>query len=340
MIEHSSGSTHEVPGMTDAEKDFGATGSSSSLFTPAKPRKGRPITGGFSTDLDVDVGYATGVDTVAVKDVDALIKSAGSKIDSKLVAVIRHVATDKFVFSALDSFLNKDGGKIEAWSKGGHYDGDHKPPTLSIGLGTSDLDVRSTFVHELLHYVFDKKDSVLAESESSGGADHPAIEAIETRYAIIDLIRSGKAPLDKKIESDFGQFLKGDDYFPKMRDAIAKDDRSGLTALVAQPDFVKKTVSSGLLTEASSLNFKSSTPEYHYTADQFRDLAFIWAQNAAIVRHAMKTAAAVADKTKTPLKDVFATADWQKEMNAFLDAFVKGLRKDRTKGAVSLEAKL
>lgn len=341
VIEHSSGSTYEVPGMTDAETEFGASGSSSSLLTPAKPRAGRPITGGFKTGLDVDIGYATGVDTVASKDVDALIKSAGKKIDPKLLPVIRHVATDKFVFNALDSFLNKDGGKIEAWNNNsGHYDGDNSPPTLSIGIATGEEDLRATFVHELLHYVFDKSDSVLAESKSSGGADHPAIEAIEARYVIVDLIRSGKSPLDKKIEDDFGRFLKGDDYFTKMQDAIAKDDRSGLKALVAQSDFVKKTVSTGLLGEASSLNFKTTTPEYHYTADQFRDLGFIWAQNAAIVRHAMKTAAAVADKTKTPLKDVFATAAWQKEMSTFLDAFVKGLRKDRTKGVVSLEAKL
>lgn len=180
----------------------------------------------------------------------------------------------------------------------------------------------------------------MAEVKDAGGADHPAIEAIEARYVIVDLIRSGKSPLDKKIEDDFGGFLKGDDYFAKMKDAIAKDDRKGLQSLVASADFMKQTVSSGLLPTASALNFKFSNDHYNYNADQFHDLGFIWAQNAAIVRHAMKTAVAVADKTNTPLKDVFATAEWKKQMSAFLGAFVKGLGKDRTKGVVSLETKL
>lgn len=341
VIVHKTGTTYVVPGFKSDEKEFGASGASSSLLAPAKPRAGRPITGGFKTDLDVDVGFATGVDTTAAKDVDALVKSNADRIDKTLVPVLRHIAEDKFVLAALKSFLETEKGKIEAWSEGGHYDGDKSPPTLSIGTSKGEEDTRRTFVHELLHYVFDKSDSVVGEAKDSGGADHPAVIALETRFLIIDLIRSGKSPLDPKIDSAFGMFLKGDDYFALMNDAIAKDDRAGLKALVAKPEFMKAVVSTGLLPEVSKTAVKySGGDHYYYTPDQLRDLAFIWAQNAAIVRHAMKTAAAVADSTNTPLKDVFAKPEWQKQMNTFLSGFVMGLRKGRTKGVTSLEAGL
>jgi outer membrane protein OmpA-like peptidoglycan-associated protein len=340
VIEHESGSRHPVPGMPAGETEFGASGPSSSLLAPAKRRAGRPIGGGFKTDLDVDIGFATGVETAADPEIETMIKSAGKRIDPALLPALRHVARDRFVLGALKSFLEKDKGKIEALESGGHYDGDHSPPTLSIGTSEGDVETNKTMVHELLHYVFDKSDSVVGEAKDNAGADHPAVEAIEARFLIVDLIRSGQPPLHKKLDSAFGEFLKGDDMFPKMQEAIAKDDRKGLAALVAKPEFMKQTVSSGLLYPAARLTTKTGGDEYDYTAKQFRDLAFIHAQNAAIVRHAMKTASAIAGRTNTPLKSVFASAEFQKEMNAFLAAFVKGLRKNRTQGVTSLEASL
>jgi len=335
VIEHRSGSTFQVPGLYQSESAFGASGVTSSLTAPATRRQtGRPVTGGFSDDLDVDTAFATGVDTAATREVESLVRSAGNRIDARLVAAMQAVAADRFVFRALRTFLETDNGRLVAWEKdSGRYDGDSLPPTINVGITGGALDTRTTLVHELLHYVFDKTDTVLGESQDSGGADHPAIAAIESRFLIIDLIRSGHAPLHEKIRSSFGQFVRGRDFFPVMEAAIAQNDSAALRAAVNDPAFVRTTVSSGLMPEASGLAFPAGPTTYHYTATQFRDLAFIWAQNATIVRRAMVTAADVAQRRNISLNQAFTSSEWRTAMATFLARFVAELRRNPRGGA-------
>ncbi len=341
IIEHRSGSTIQVPGLDRDESEFGAGGATSSLMAPAaRPRQGRPITGGFSDDLRVDTAFGTGVKRATGPEIKSLIQSAGSRIDPHLLRAVRKVSTDRFVFRALRTFLETDKGRLVAWKNGGRYLGNKRPPTIYVGTAGGALDTHVTLVHELLHYVFDKADTVLGEVRDSGGADHPAIDAIEERFLIIDLIRSGQPPFHKKTRWSFGGYLKGQDYFPAMEAAIARNDPAALRAAVDDAKFVRTTVSSGVLTPASFLKFPAGPTTYHPTPDQLRDLAFIWAQNAVIVRRAMKTAATVSTRTGTPLKDVFAHSDFQQEMATFLRRFVGALRRDRTRGVVSLERRL
>lgn len=343
QIEHrTSGSVYEVPGIYGSESEFGASGVTSSLTAPASSRRaGRPVAGGFAEDLSVDVGFGTGVEATASTDVEALIRSAGDRIAPQLRPAVRVVATDRFVFLALRSLLETDGGSLVAWNNdSGYYDGDSLPPRVNVGIAGGELDTRTTLVHELLHYVFDRLDSVLGEARDVGGADHPAIEAIETRFLIVHLIRSGQSPLHDRLDSAFGRFVRGRDFFTAMREAIARNDRAALLAAVNDPEFVRTTVRSGLLPEASGLGFPPRADEYRYTGAQFRDLAFIYAQNAVIVRHAMRTAADVSGRTGTQLRDVFATADWRREMERFLAALVAALRRDRTSGVASRAGRL
>ena len=342
LIEHRSGSTYQVPGLYHSESEFGASGATSSLMAPAAERRqGRPVTGGFADDLDVDTAFGTGAERTAAPEVEALVRSARDRIDPRLLPAMQEVSTDRFVFRALRTFLETDNGRLVAWDNdGGRYDGDSLPPTINVGIAGGALDTRSTLVHELLHYVFDKADAVLGEARDTGGADHPAIAAIETRFLIIDRIRSGQPPLHEKIRSSFGQFLQGRDFFPAMEEAIAQNDPAALRAAVDDPAFVRTTVSSGLLPSASGLRFPAGPTTYHYTADQFRDLAFIWAQNAVIVRRAMRTAGDISTRTGTPLPEVFGHSAWQQEMATFLSRFVGELRRGRTRGVVSLESRL
>ncbi|MGQ3685015.1 MAG: hypothetical protein ACUBOA_08460 [Candidatus Loosdrechtia sp.] len=342
IIEHRSGSIYEVPGLYQSEAEYGASGVTSSLTASATQRQaGRPVTGGFAEELALDTGFATGVETATAREVESLARSAGNRIDPRLVPSMQAVATDRFVYRALRTFLETDNGRLVAWNNdSGRYDGDSLPPTINVGIAGGALDTRTTLVHELLHYVFDKADTVIGEARDTGGADHPAIIAIESRFLIIDLIRSGHPPLHEKIRSSFGQFLQGRDFFPVMEESIARNNHVALRATVDDPAFVRSTVSSGLLPTASALAFPSGPTRYHYTADQFRDLAFIWAQSAVIVRRAMRTAVDVSNRTGTPLRDVFGHADWRREMESFLDRFVGALRRDRTRGVVSLEARL
>jgi hypothetical protein len=345
VIEHKSGSRFAVPGISAGESDFGATREpSTSLQQQVPTRAKQPITGGFKEPLSLTVGFGTRARFPDAGTVAALVRSAGKQIDPKLASAVTAVAEDKYVQRLLRSFLLRDGGKLVGTDDdSGHYDGE-SPPTITVGFAGGPLDTRSTLVHELLHYAFDKSDSMLAEARSSSGADHPAIEAIEARFVIIDLIRSGKPPLDKKLDDRFGRFLAGGvDAFPKMQDAITKNDSAALAAAVDDPAFVTLVVKSGLLSEASALKFITKPSEkdlFRYRPEQFRDLAFIWTQNAAIVRRAMKTAIAVAAKTGKPLADAFATNEFKTAMATFLRAFVKELQRDPRQGPSALERKL
>ncbi|CAB1081488.1 hypothetical protein D1AOALGA4SA_9139 [Olavius algarvensis Delta 1 endosymbiont] len=339
VIEHTSGSRYEVPGIRAGQADFAATGATLSLEQPGPRREGRPITGGFDESLSIGAGFATGVETTADSDVTSLIRTAGSRVDARLVPAITAAARDRYVFRALNSFLTRDNGRLIAILSGGHYDGE-SPPTIKVGTDEGPLDTRQTLVHELLHYVFDKSDSIINEARDTGGADHPTIEALETRYLLTDLIRSGQSPLHESIRSKFGQYITNDDLFPQMQEAIDDNKPARLSRIVSQSAFVTTAVSSGLLPTASSYHFESDAPSYRYTADQFRDLAFLWAQNAMIVRRSMREAAAIAQRLGIPLRDVFATAEWQRAMSAFLSSFVRALQRNPQQGVVALESRL
>ena len=340
-IDHMSGSHHGVPRLGSGTSDFGATTSpTTSLQRPAPPAAGRPITGGFPSPLSLTVGYGTRARFPSAGVADALIRAHSAQIDPLLEPGVREIAEDKYVLRALRSYLSTDHGRFVATASGGHYDG-ASPPTIEVGTSGGALDTRVTLFHELLHYVFDRSDSVLAEASSSGGADHPAIEALQTKFTIIELIRAGQPPLDASIESAFGRFLAGSaDRFPLMRDAITRDDPGALTAAVGS-GFVTTVVSSGLLGEASSLGFlPGASSSYVMMPDQFRDLAFVWAQCAVIVRRAMVRAAAIARRLRVRLADVFARAEWQSEMSTFLRSFVRELQSNPRQGVAALEARL
>jgi len=339
VIEHRSGSRYEVPGIRAGQTDFTATGATLSLEQPGPRREGRPITGGFDESLSISAGFATGVETTADSAVTNLIRTAGNRVDARLVPAVTAVVRDRFVFRALNSFLTRDNGRLVAALSGGHYDAE-SPPTIRVGTGEGPLDTRQTLVHELLHYVFDKSDSIISEARDGGGADHPTIKALETRYLLTDLIRSGQSPLHESIRDQFGQFITNDDLFPQMQEAIDTNNPSRLSRIVSQSGFVTTAVSSGLLPTASGYHTKSEGKGYRHTADQFRDLAFLWAQNAMIVRRSMREAAAVAQRLGIPLRDVFATAEWRRAMSTFLASFVRALQRNPQQGVVGLESRL
>jgi hypothetical protein len=68
-----------------------------------------------------------------------------------------------------------------------------------------------------------------------------------------------------------------------------------------------------------------------------RDLAFVWAQNAAIVRRAMTEAMAVARREGITLRATFGRPSRQTAMSQFLRSFVKELQRDPRQGVLALE---
>jgi hypothetical protein len=331
-IEHKSGSKHAVPGVSAKDKAFGATASPTSLQRPARDLTS-PVKGGFDQPLSLTIGFATGARFPGAGVAQKLVDGAGKRVDPLLKDALLAVCEDKYVYHAVKTFLG-EGGKFVAWASGGKYEAT-SPPVINVGTGEGPLDTRSSLIHELMHYVFDKSDSLVAEIEAD--AEHPAIAAIETRFVLIDLIRSGEPPLHDKVENAFGRFLKGKDFFPRMEQAIADDDQEALKDIVTGTGFLPAVVGSGLLGEASGLAFSAKGEDYSYTPDQFRDLAFVWAQNATIVKRAMTEAVRVAETLGVPLKDAFGTKEWRAAMEAFLRSFVLELQKDPGRGAPDVE---
>jgi len=333
-IPHVSNRTFTVPGLREGATAFGATGATLSQTRAATRKKDRPITGGFAEPLSLEAGFGLRAEASDAAEVRGVIAAAGSRVPAALAGPLAQVARDRFYLCALRSFLEKDGGRFEY---PGHGRYDYKsPPTITIG-DEGVEKTRSTLFHELLHYVLDRMDAEVAEGVDSGGADHPLILALETRFQIVEMIRSGRPPVDDSVSRTFGEFIKGHDTLPAVRDAIRDNDGPRLLAAVEDPAFVTTAVSGGVLAPAAALEMRKAAGEYVTPPAGFRDLAFIWAQNAVIVRRAMREAVSLSLKLGVPLKDVFGREEWHGRMDAFIRNFVAAVARDPTQDPVALE---
>lgn len=338
-ITHQSGRVYEVPGILSDESEFKGTGVPSAFEQKGSRRKGRPITGGFKDEIALTTAFATFTETTEDKKAKDLIKKAGSKIDPQLIPIVTHVIRDKFIYNALNSFLFKDNGKLVAWPSGGRYDF-KKPPTIAVGMGGGVHEIRVTFVHELMHYIFDKKDSVLSESPDGGGADHPAISALETRFLIIDLIRAGKPPFSKTIDDNISKYIKGGNLILKIQEAVKNNDKEKLERIVGGSGFIKDIVARGVFSTSTGLVFPDRPDSYKHTPEQFKEMGYIWAQNAAVIRKSMLEAIRISKKNNIPLSKVFETNEWKQAMIGFTGFYFASLKAFPKMSPVTLANKM
>jgi hypothetical protein len=338
-VHHRDGSNHAVPGIPANASDFSATGAA---IAPGTRRADHPITGGFTESVSLLAGFGTGAQATPTADIDALISAAGSRIPPTLVSVVRAVAADLYLYRVLHSYFTRDNGRLGVGY--GHYNAQN-PPTTTIGVdgdgnAETPFEARRTLMHEMLHYALDRLDASVGEARDPSGADHHLISALEARYVMIALIRSGQAPFHQNIESFFGRFLTNGDRYAEIRRAVSTNNPALLRGTVNQTDFVTTAVASGLLSAASSLRLPASMGAYSYTGPQFQDLAYVSAQNAVIMRRAMLAAADIAQRRGVALSAVFALPEWRAAMETFIGRYVGALERFPDDGAVGASSGL
>lgn len=337
LISHRSGSLFRVPGLPDSTTAFTPSSVQTSLERTGD-RSGSPVTGGFGTSLFLARSFGTGARRATAAAVNWLIRSHASQIDSALVAPALDVASDAHVYHALHAFLVGDHGRLVAWPSGGLYE-ETTPPRINVGTGGGATDTRATLVHELLHYVFDRADSIL-RARNSGGADHHVISAIEAKFVLVHLLRSGQAPFHTKLQNAFGIFV-GHDFYADIQAAVRANDAQALQRAVADPLFERLTVASGVLPSASSvaaIGRGMFDDRFLDTPDLLRDLAYIYSQLAAIMQRAMTDAIAIAASQGLSLAAVFSSAAYRQAISAFVDDFVGTLQSQPARSATALAA--
>lgn len=221
-----------------------------SLFLPKKDNLKSPeISGGFSQDLNIYNRFGTFVEETLDKNLENLLLKYKDRlqVNDHLKNIVKNLSKDKYIFIALSQFF-EDGGVIKPGR--GYYNRN----SLEIEFGYHENPNRntSTLYHELLHYIFDKKDADLFESSDTGGADHYAISPLEERFNIINAINQGNIPLSENIRNLYG-FTSAGKAGDEIKKYLEDEDLLGLNAYLLSDDFYRNYVHSSMVEPLSSL---------------------------------------------------------------------------------------
>ncbi|MBI2069054.1 MAG: hypothetical protein HYT79_00485 [Elusimicrobia bacterium] len=333
---HYSGDSWRFPGRSAATGDYMPSGSNS-LFDRASTLRPDRATGGFSDDLKIETSYAAFLGRIPSAQIDDVFRRYRRKIDAneRFRNALRRLMEDRSFFLAAKDFL-QNGGRFEAWEFGGRYDWPSK--TLGIGLGCNEgsfcepvLEPDTTLVHELLHYIFDKRDSVLYEAADVGGADHQAIAPLEERFRIAMLISLGRSPLNENAINGLYGFTSSGRLGEQTQALIDRGDPEALGRFVESDAFYTNYVHSGMVSTLSS-NAVGAEGDYIFTDAQVRDLAYLWAINATILRESFRLAAAMMRSSTTTWEATFANGDYGMRFGSFMGAFIGRLQLNPSSG--------
>jgi len=331
-VTHRDGDSWSFPGRADSNEYLPS--GQNSLFQPGSVRREGGASGGFSQDLEITSSYGMSVRKTSPSEIEKFLQQFDKQIsrNSALRQGLEKVLEDRFVFYAMNNFLENK-GKFNVWPSGGHYDREHK--TLSIGVACNKDSIKcipflapqSTIFHELLHYVFDRYDSIIAEVETSGGADHSVIAPIEERFIIVSIIRNGEPPLHRAISGLYGYTYKG-----KLGNAIESHldsgDLAALKALVESDAFLTNYVHSSLTRLLSANEYGQNNSEegktYTFPIEQIQDIVHLWAYNAAILQQSLRLAITM---TQHPAnwEITFSSPEYQAQFEQFLTTLVSKL---------------
>ncbi len=181
----------EWPGMAGGE-DYSPSGTDPLITKTHGDVNYREVSGGFGIDTKLETKFGTFFDQVDEDDIEDLLKKHQDKLRhaKDLQPTLKKVLRDKYIFSVFRIFLEKYNGELEAWPNGGKYDNEGQK-RLNVGMNAPD----TTFVHELLHFVFDAYDSDTMEHPNGDGG-HAAIRIIVDRFLLLQQIREGQPPVN------------------------------------------------------------------------------------------------------------------------------------------------
>lgn len=269
------------------------------------------IKGGFNKNIKIFTHYGTFIDTVDDESIEELIQKNKDNMNENAIPFLKDIAKDKYIFDSLEQFFT-DGGSIYQFKNwgGGQYINEKKLQLL-IGDGNDSLDTKRILFHELLHYVFDKSNNLLAESHDSGGADHSLINPLEDRFRIMKSVREGNLPLNKQIRILYGYAKDG-----KIGEKITNYDVDSLENFINSEWFYKTMIHNVMVTPLSLREYALEHPDtndYLLTIENIQDLAYENDYNASLAKKAFNIAINNYKNKNIPLEDTFKDYSARKE---------------------------
>ncbi|MFH1192999.1 MAG: twin-arginine translocation signal domain-containing protein [Candidatus Jorgensenbacteria bacterium] len=305
-----------------------------SLFERSEAFAGGEISGGFNEDLRVMDRFGTFSETIPDNQKSALEKYPNRiPADQKMRMVIESVSKDRFVSQALEQFF-LNGGMIE--SGRGHYN--RNPLEIEFGSGETGAESESTFYHELLHYIFDKEDSILSEA-CDGGADHKAITPLDERFNIVASIKRGEVPIGPEIQNLYGFTTEGK-IGQRLKIILEENNLDKLGVFVNQDDFLKNYVHSGMVYPLSNNEYSAKHRDLIFKLSDKKALQirenYDWTKDCSIKEVDFGEERGVCvfvDVSDVEQLDVQLLKDYVPEENiAALKSFLSEYQHDRNKG--------
>lgn len=237
----------------------------------------------------------------------------------KLVDGLRALLVDREAFRIWEAFL----------SRGGTLDfgyGRFTPKPLRITATPEDtyttdgngksvpgdvIDTQSVLLHEALHFAFDLADTRI--SELGGASDHEAIHVIEERIEIVQLMRSGRSPVDpsRSRAASLAHARQG------ILGALSGNDAEALLAIVEDPGFFGQAFESGADDFHQALARSTGGQGYAFSDGEVRDIERGFAFNAAIAQQGLRLAAVVSKGLRKKLEKSFGTSEFQERFGTF-----------------------
>lgn len=215
------------------------------------------ISGNFSKNLKIKSRFATFIDKEPINKIEDLLLKHNDKVkvNDKLISHIKNLSQDSYIFEALKQFF-EDGGIINTGR------GRLIPVPLEIQFGNhEDANQNERILyHELLHYIFARKNSKISES-SAGGTDHFIISPLEEKLSIIQSIKKGEVPVNKEIKNLYGYTIKGKEG-DKIREFINSNNLEKLKSHLLYGDFFKNFIHSGMIEPLSSVESNKNTRNF------------------------------------------------------------------------------
>jgi hypothetical protein len=267
--------------LANAEACFSQEG----LFMTGPLAAGRTVTGGFNFDPQIFSRFATFLDTTSDKEIEDLLKRSGDQLSGHLQFgyLLKQVLRDRYVFEVFKDFMGT-GGKFLPIRGGGRYwaipEAGQKNQNIMVGLAShqgesnSNLEIKKTMVHELLHYVFDKMDLDISETSLKGAPDHELIETIEERFIIVSLIEAKKSLLDEELDGFW--------TYRKIINPVYNDFLKDYVTAMTQNLQSQENISRGSATRLGN--------SYLFSPAQMQDLRELWTMNGELIQKAQEIA--------------------------------------------------
>jgi len=306
--------------------------------------------------------------------IKTILKQAATSITEDLYVyhvMEKFLSKDGYSINAYDNYVTCQGQATD-----GCYDPTKTPPEININVN-SVRGAENTLAHELMHYVFDRVNSSLS-IQNNPITSHVIMNALFTKCMILDKIRNSKLPnnlefyvhdkvytwdvvesvnvnngsdkytIELDLRNEFESLLKDNPSLLNSNDIVKRRKYYDNMRSFFQDDkyrFKESIISLSLIPAMVPYKIDSNPPSTPiFTNDEFKDLIFIYAQNAEIISQAYIELINCYEKEKlngkeakkklpndfldmyfNPFYNTGRKTMWSDAMKVFINNFIKNL---------------